>query len=91
MSDDYCRYCSCALEIMKVKFGFTGPAMVWTCPNCALARTGLPRAYQVINVFFSTRRSTMETSSVSIFAKRSPFSEKTLSRPPDFQRTSSFG
>ena len=36
---DHCPYCNCNFEILKVKFGFGGPAMVWTCPNCSLMQT----------------------------------------------------
>jgi hypothetical protein len=35
-----CSYCNCKPEIIGVKFWLhRPPAMVWTCPNCALAKS----------------------------------------------------
>jgi hypothetical protein len=34
---DFCPHCRSLLEIIHVRFRFNGPAMIATCPNCAIA------------------------------------------------------
>jgi hypothetical protein len=34
---DFCPHCQSPLEIVHVKFGFNGTAMIVACPNCAVA------------------------------------------------------
>ena len=36
---DECPHCRLPLEILSVKLGLRGTAMVYACTNCAMART----------------------------------------------------
>ncbi len=36
-ADDLCPYCRSSLEIVYVKFRFSGVDMITACPNCAIA------------------------------------------------------
>jgi len=67
---DHCPYCHCKFEIIKVKFNFGGPAMVWTCPNCALARTEPSRIFRLETSFISFRQEGNNARDVARFGER---------------------
>ena len=48
---DECPHCRLPLEILSVKVGLRGTAMVYACMNCAMARTENPKQ-QVLSASF---------------------------------------
>jgi transposase-like protein len=40
---DECPHCRLPLEILSVKVGLRGTAMVYACTNCAMTRTDNPK------------------------------------------------
>jgi hypothetical protein len=48
---DECPHCRLPLEILSVKLGLRGTAMVYACMNCAMARTENPKQ-QVLSASF---------------------------------------
>ena len=40
---DECPHCRLPLEILRVKVGLRGTAMVYACTNCAMTRTQNPK------------------------------------------------
>ena len=48
---DECPHCCLPLEILSVKLGLRGTAMVYACMNCAMARTENPKQ-QVLSASF---------------------------------------
>ena len=55
---------------MKVKFNFGGPAMVPTCPNCALARTESSLIFRLETSFISFRQGGNNARDVARFGER---------------------
>jgi hypothetical protein len=52
---DFCPHCRSPFEIMIVKFGFNGTAMIAACPNCAIAHVDEWRADNVKKLVITTR------------------------------------
>jgi hypothetical protein len=48
---DECPHCCLPLEILSIKLGLRGTAMVYACMNCAMTRTENPKQ-QVLSASF---------------------------------------